>query len=165
MLLTIGWLATALYAWYVATDPPEKVARFFDLFVYFVPLLMASAACASRAKRSPEVRGIWAAFALGLLLWLAGDVYWTVMLENQGKVSYPSLADAGYLLALPVPLRGRRAHREVPHRTFQQRGLARWWDRRTRLRLSGSRAACARPSRAHRRQPGRRRHEPLLPSR
>ena len=44
---------------------------------------------------------MWIAFGLGLLFWTAGDLYWTLAYTDVAKTPYPSLADAGYLAALP----------------------------------------------------------------
>ena len=56
-----------------------------------------------RASRSlPGAAGrVGIAFGLGLTLWTLADIYWVVALEDLRRAPYPSLSDAGYLLALP----------------------------------------------------------------
>ncbi len=39
--------------------------------------------------------------AQGLTSWSLADTYWTVAFENVKHIPYPSLADVGYLMAIP----------------------------------------------------------------
>lgn len=54
------------------------------------------------AVRSPGGRRVWTALSLGLLLFFAGDVLWTLdsLVWHVGK--YPSLADVFYIAGYPV---------------------------------------------------------------
>ena len=101
LLFFLGCAATAAYGVFIAAGSPKGPAGFFDLIVYHVPILAAACICAIRAHRSPEVRGVWVAFALGLTSWLAADVYYVEELQYLKRIPYPSWADAAYLLALP----------------------------------------------------------------
>ena len=68
---------------------------------------LAIAICALRAWRSSgSERAAWAAFALGLLGFAAGDVYWTVALADDATTPYPSFSDAGYLSIFPASFAG-----------------------------------------------------------
>jgi diguanylate cyclase (GGDEF)-like protein len=61
------------------------------------------AACGLRAWRSAGTeRTGWAVLALGLLGFAAGDVYYTVALQDLASPPYPSPADAGYLSIYPA---------------------------------------------------------------
>jgi diguanylate cyclase (GGDEF)-like protein len=51
-------------------------------------------------------RWAWAAFALGLLGFALGDVYWTVALQDDPAPPYPSPSDAGYLSIFPAAYAG-----------------------------------------------------------
>jgi diguanylate cyclase (GGDEF)-like protein len=65
--------------------------------------LLAVAACALRAARSPGTERIaWAVLTCGLLGYAAGDIYWTVALSDLASPPYPSPADAGYLSIFPA---------------------------------------------------------------
>ena len=66
-----------------------------------MPIAAAALICALRAVRTPQTRGVWAAFSLGLGLWLFADVYYVEFLQDLRRIPYPSIADAAYLLALP----------------------------------------------------------------
>ena len=70
--------------------------------VYNGVLVLAAAICLIKAARSRSERWIWLAFGVGLAAWTAGDIYWTAALSEVKKPPYPSLADAGYLLAYPA---------------------------------------------------------------
>src|SRR5690606_19019838 len=64
---------------------------------------LAIAVCALRATRSAGTeRAAWVAFAVALAGYAAGDVYWSIALEGEPSVPYPSLADAGYLTIFPA---------------------------------------------------------------
>src|SRR4051794_5894898 len=59
---------------------------------------LSLAVCVLRAVRSRgRERGAWAMFTAGLLLFAAGDVYYTVALSGMAELPYPSWADACYL--------------------------------------------------------------------
>jgi diguanylate cyclase (GGDEF)-like protein/putative nucleotidyltransferase with HDIG domain len=66
-----------------------------------------AALCALRAWRStgPE-RAAWAAFAIGLFAFFAGDIYYTVVLSGLDEPPFPSPADAGYLGIYPAAYAG-----------------------------------------------------------
>jgi two-component system, cell cycle response regulator len=65
--------------------------------------LLAIAACALRAARtSGAERGAWIVLTCGLLAFAAGDIYWSLALDDLASPPYPSLADAGYLSIYPA---------------------------------------------------------------
>jgi diguanylate cyclase (GGDEF)-like protein len=72
-----------------------------------VVLLLCGALCALRAVHGEGTeRRAWAFVAAGLLLWTAGDLYWTLVLYDLEEIPIPSWADAGYLLFLPCLFAG-----------------------------------------------------------
>ena len=92
------WLG---YIAFVAAGSPPALLDFADLILYNGAVAFAGVACLARAVVSPTLRAAWVAFGLGLLFWAAGDVYWVVALADLKRTPYPSLADVGYLAALP----------------------------------------------------------------
>ncbi len=65
--------------------------------------LLVVAACALRAARtSGTERAAWIVLTCGLIGSAAGDIYWTVALEDLASPPYPSFADAGYLSIYPA---------------------------------------------------------------
>ena len=65
--------------------------------------LLVVAACALRAMRtSGAERAAWVVLTCGLVGSAAGDIYWTVALDELASPPYPSPADAGYLSIYPA---------------------------------------------------------------
>ena len=77
----------------------ESVA---DKYVYTALELIAVAVCAARVLRRRDDRLAWAFMTLGLVAWTAGDLTWTLWLDNVASPPYPSLADAFYLTMYPA---------------------------------------------------------------
>jgi diguanylate cyclase (GGDEF)-like protein len=70
---------------------------------------VAAAALAGYAsmRSTGRLRASWALIAAGLALWAAAEVVWTVYeLVLDQEVPYPSVADVGYLGAVPLLLAG-----------------------------------------------------------
>jgi diguanylate cyclase (GGDEF)-like protein len=89
------------YAGYIAGGEPGALSDVAGRWVYHATLAFASLTFFLRAALVPDRRGAWIAFGLGLALWAAGDLYWTLAYTGVQNVPYPSPADAGYLAALP----------------------------------------------------------------
>jgi two-component system cell cycle response regulator len=89
----IGWLVFAVHA-LVAR---EWAFGLFNDWVYDGLLIFAFVACAVRAAGVTEERAAWAALALGVGSWTAGDVYYSVAFASGSDVPFPSWADVGYL--------------------------------------------------------------------
>jgi len=102
------WLALAIsgagvlahVAFLIAGSPPAFDALIND-WVYNGSLVFAAATCLLRAAIFPRLRSAWAWFGVGLLFWASADIYWVVELGDLRRVPYPSVADAGYLAAMP----------------------------------------------------------------
>src|SRR5229473_2333734 len=76
-----------------------------------VAAALASIACvwAARRARGKDRLG-WALMAISAGLWSAGEVVWSIYEVGMGvQVPYPSLADAGFLAAVPFAIAGIRA--------------------------------------------------------
>src|SRR6266446_6990539 len=76
-----------------------------------VAAAIASAACvwAARRARGRDRLG-WALMGTSAGLWAAGEVVWSIYEVGLGvTVPYPSLADAGFLSAVPFAVAGIRA--------------------------------------------------------
>jgi len=76
-----------------------------------VAAALASAACAWAASRAAgNDRLGWALMSISAGLWAAGEVVWSIYEVGLGmQVPYPSLADAGFLAAVPFAFAGIRA--------------------------------------------------------
>lgn len=75
---------------------------FADKSVYTGVELIAVAVCAARAVHSDRDRAAWTLMTLGLLTWTAGDLTWTLWLDNVANPPYPSIADGLYLAMYPA---------------------------------------------------------------
>ena len=83
-----------------------------------VAAFIAAGSCAFAAVRSGgRVRVAWTLFSLSALSWALGEVVWSwiEVVEGQG-VPFPSAADAGYLLAIPLAIAGVFAFTSSPRR-------------------------------------------------
>ncbi|MGH2926316.1 MAG: bifunctional diguanylate cyclase/phosphohydrolase [Solirubrobacterales bacterium] len=101
VLISATAVGALAYAAFIAAGQPGELTDAASIWIYHATLLLATATCFVGAATLRDQRGVWAAFGLGLLFWTAGDLYWTLVYTNVASTPYPSLADAGYLAALP----------------------------------------------------------------
>ena len=101
ILLAASAACAVAYAAFIAAGQPAALEDAASIWVYHASLLLASLACFAHAVLVRDQRPAWIAFGLGLMSWTAGDLYWTLVYSNATSVPYPSLADVGYLAALP----------------------------------------------------------------
>src|ERR671930_1546058 len=95
LLIAIGaWLAVEQV--HNIVSPGVFVWRGIDDVV----TALAGVLCLSRA-RGPE-RAAWRLIGAGILVWAAGDVYWSFVLADAETIPIPSWADAGYLAFCPL---------------------------------------------------------------
>jgi two-component system, cell cycle response regulator len=74
----------------------------FNSWVYLGIEVLVCALVLTRAFAAPADRGAWLALGIGVAFYTAGDLYYTLFLENAASVPSPSPADAGYLLFYPL---------------------------------------------------------------
>jgi two-component system, sensor histidine kinase and response regulator len=96
----------------------DKATTSFDDIGEAVAAFIAAASCAFAAFRNRgRVRAAWALFAVSALSWAVGEVIWTYYEVFSGQdVPFPSLADAGYLLAVPFAIAGVLTFTSAPTR-------------------------------------------------
>ncbi len=100
-VFALGCLGLVAYAGFIALGSPTALDWFSNLWVYNGVLFAAAAVCFLRAAWGSELRGAWVALGAGLTSWAVADTYWTLAFENAKHVPYPSLADLGYVMAIP----------------------------------------------------------------
>ncbi|HEX9817169.1 MAG TPA: ATP-binding protein [Candidatus Thermoplasmatota archaeon] len=94
-LVFIGWVT---FRWISDT----ALLVFDDLSLVIVPIL-AGAACLSRATGKTEQTAAWILLGLGMMSWGVGHLIWSYYEIAVGTaVPFPSLADVGYLLFIPL---------------------------------------------------------------
>jgi len=105
-------LASVLYALNIKTVFfGQRAVTATDDIGEAVAAAIASAACvwAARRARGKDRLG-WALLGASAGLWAAGEVVWSIYEVGLGvQVPYPSLADAGFLAAVPFAVAGIRA--------------------------------------------------------
>jgi diguanylate cyclase len=75
-----------------------------------VAAAIASAACAWAASRAHGREALgWALMSVSTGVWAAGEVVWSINEVGFGVTPYPSLADAGFLSAVPFAIGGIRS--------------------------------------------------------
>ena len=91
----------AVAADYVLGVRPPVLSAAWD-WAYNFTQVAAFAACALRAVRSAGTeRAAWAALSAGLAGFVAGDLYYSLVLADMESPPFPSPADAGYLSIYP----------------------------------------------------------------
>jgi HD-GYP domain-containing protein (c-di-GMP phosphodiesterase class II) len=129
-LLAVAFLAMGLGTAAYAADALIGAGHgalndFFQDGVYTAIEFVAVAVCFTRAARRRADRAAWLLIGVGLLTWTAGDLVWTVWLENLAHPPYPSIADGLYLVMYPAffvaLLLMMRSH-------FNHVGAAVWFD-------------------------------------
>ena len=73
---------------------------------YDTVVVCAGLACLTRARRGGQERAAWIAIAAAVLAWGAGEIWWTLYIENNPNAPYPSPADLGYLAFYPLAVLG-----------------------------------------------------------
>jgi diguanylate cyclase (GGDEF)-like protein len=85
---------------------PAAASELFQKFASNIVFVGAAVVCAWRAVAIRQERAAWALFALGLVAWGLGDLYFTLALWDLQEIPVPSPADAGYLALYPFFIGG-----------------------------------------------------------
>jgi diguanylate cyclase (GGDEF)-like protein/PAS domain S-box-containing protein len=120
LIVLATWAAVcALFtAWLLFDWGGVKTTQSFDDMGEFVIAYAAAAACVFAAVRQRRrTRLAWALMALSAFSWATGEVAWSyyeLLLGHQ--VPFPSLADLGYLMAVPFATAGVLCFPSAPSR-------------------------------------------------
>jgi diguanylate cyclase (GGDEF)-like protein len=98
LIITGGWIAACeAHALGVRWLPigPQK-------WLHLVAMGIGGALCVTRAAVRPRERGPWLLIGLGVLAWVLGELYFTVVLWDASAPPVPSPADGGYLSLPPL---------------------------------------------------------------
>jgi signal transduction histidine kinase len=129
-LVTVASAAVAVLflAWLQFEFGGETATKLFSNLIQAGTALVAAAACYSAARRNPygfgrawttSLHRAWRLLGSAALAWGLGQVVWTVLelrAPEGGTVPVPSLADLGYLTALPLLIAGVLAFPTAPMR-------------------------------------------------
>ncbi len=74
--------------------------------LYDAVVLAAGIACLLRSRSVESERWAWLLIGAAMLVWAAGEIYWTAYILDDPEAPYPSPADAGYLAFYPLAYAG-----------------------------------------------------------
>jgi len=111
-------LAVAFVAWTALRIGGDEATVAVDDIGEAVAALIAAVSCGLAAARtSHRTRLAWAFFAASAASWGVGEVVWSVYEVGMGvSVPFPSAADVGFLLAMPLAVAGVFAFTSAPGR-------------------------------------------------
>src|ERR1035437_2232177 len=101
-------LAVAFFGISLALDLGGSwTTNYVDNLGQLLAPLIAAGACGWAAQRSPGTRTAWAFLGASSFSWATGQAVWCYYdLLRRVVVPFPSLADAGYLTAVPLAIMG-----------------------------------------------------------
>ena len=110
----LGLLLVGMVAHAVLHIGGHGADALFVKWIYNIVLLGSAGSCLARGLAIRRERAAWLILGLSLLLWSAGNIYFTIVLFNAKTVPIPSLSDVAWLgfypgayLALGLLLRAR----------------------------------------------------------
>ncbi|HEX7147862.1 MAG TPA: ATP-binding protein [Actinomycetota bacterium] len=118
-------LAAGFLAWIGAGVGGEGVTELVSNLVQASAALLAAGVCFRAAGRNPygfgrawtaSLHRAWRLLGSAALAWGLGQVVWTVIELRDGSPGVPTLADAGYLTAVPLLIAGVLAFPTAPMR-------------------------------------------------
>lgn len=119
-----AFLAVLIFAIWVALDiGGARTTGYVDNLGQLIAPLVASAACFWAAVRAPGARAAWALLGASSLSWALGQAVWCDYdLLRRVVVPFPSLADVGYLGAVPLAVVGLLAFPSALRRIASRMG-------------------------------------------
>ena len=97
------WLLVAFHAAHALLGfGGPAMAALAKNWVYTAAEVLAVGICGARVWTCREDRWAWGLIAFGLLTWTAGDLVWTLWLNNLSNPPFPSIADPLYLAMYPA---------------------------------------------------------------
>jgi signal transduction histidine kinase len=118
-------LAAGFLAWIGVGVGSKAVTELVSNLVQASAALLAAGACFHAAGRNPygfgrawtaSLHRAWRLLGSAALAWGLGQVVWTVIELRDGSPAVPTLADAGYLAAVPLLIAGVLAFPTAPMR-------------------------------------------------
>ena len=106
LLCAAGLLAVLHLAWLTQSDVATSSFKLIEGMLTIAVDVCSTSLCLYVAWRRPAERRLWLIWGLGLLLYTLGDVVWVYIDVGLGLDPFPSLADAFYLLRIPLLVLG-----------------------------------------------------------
>jgi len=116
--LLAGAMTLVFLLWIVFGFDGARVTDGVDDLGELVAALCAGLACGVAAQRAPAGRTSWALLSASSFAWAIGEALWSYYDLVRGiQVPFPSLADAGFLTAVPLACAGLLLFPGSPSRT------------------------------------------------
>lgn len=108
-VLVLGLLSTSFLLWMVFHLGGSRLSGQVDDLGELLAALVAAAACAAAARSDGDARVGWLLLAMSSFAWACGEAIWCWYDLVRGvELPYPSLADVGFLTAIPLATFGLR---------------------------------------------------------
>lgn len=115
--LLFGLVTVAFLVWMIAAIGGPRVTDAVDDVGEGVAALVATVACGVAALHVPSRQSRWVLLGASSFAWAAGEAVWTYYdLVRDVPVPFPSLADVGFLSAVPLAVAGLLLFPSAPRR-------------------------------------------------
>jgi hypothetical protein len=105
--LVAGLVTVVFLVWMIVGIGGHRVTDEVDVLGELVAALVATAACGLAAMRVSSRRSRWVLLGASSFAWAAGETVWAYYDLIRGvSVPFPSLADVGFLAAVPLAVAG-----------------------------------------------------------
>jgi len=112
-----GTVTVAFLIWMIVGIGGHRVTDEVDVLGELVAALVAAAACGVAARRESSRRARWVLLGASSFAWAAGETVWAYYDLVRGvSVPFPSLADVGFLCAVPLAVAGLLLFPSSPRR-------------------------------------------------
>ena len=106
----LGLLTVAFLVWVILFPNGTGWSNPVDDLGELLAALVAGAACVAAARRLKRNRTAWQFLAASSFAWAAGEAVWCYYdLFRRDTLPFPSLADVGFLAAVPLAVVGLRS--------------------------------------------------------
>jgi hypothetical protein len=123
--LVAGLVTIAFLVWMVVGIAGPRVTDAVDVLGELAAALAATVACGVAAKHTSSRPSRWVLLGASSFAWAAGETVWAYYDLVRGvSVPFPSLADVGFLSAVPLAVAGLLLFPSSPRRTADRiRGI------------------------------------------
>jgi two-component system, cell cycle response regulator len=126
IVIAVGTTLVALHYWFGLGG--ESLDQAIEV-IYDAVIVAAGLTCLVRSQSAGRERWAWVAIGASILVWGAGEIYWTAEIVDNPSAPYPSPADIGYLGFYPLAGLGlallvRARAEEVDWRLWMDGGIA-----------------------------------------
>jgi len=120
LIMLAGWATVSLFfaAWLAFSWGGIKTTqRFDDIGEFVIAFIAAGAGAYAASRHRHRTRIAWTLISISAFCWGLGEVAWSYYELLLGRqVPFPSLADVGYLLAVPFAVAGVLSFPSAPSR-------------------------------------------------